>query len=366
MRLLRFGGAALLAAVVGVGDLGAPAAAAPGYVRPVDIRFPTVRTARYTDDYASYRSGGRVHAATDLFAPAGSRVYAARGGYVVWRPWRPSGSAGYAVQIRGDDRRTYAYYHLGPAAGPLRKAVAGRVAPGAYVRRGQVIGWVGDSGNARGGAPHLHFEIHDASVKDPGGLLRRNPYNSLRRAQGLTVVHSGPTGDRWTGGSDSMLHIGSRGRAVLRWQQALNRSGRVAAVAVDGIFGTQTHRVTIAFQRASGLGPTGLGIVGPRTRAAMRAVTSRRSAARPRSPGSSVAAPTTLLRMGHSGPAVAAWQQSLNRSRMAPRVTVDGSFGPATHRSTVIFQRRAGLGPAGLGIVGPRSRGAMTRVLSTQ
>src|SRR5688572_25330058 len=98
--LLRRSFIVVLSAVVLAGALAAPAGARGArhrraYNRAVTITFPTVRTARYVDDYANYRSGGRAHAATDLFAPAGSPVYAARGGYVVWRPRRPSGNAGY-------------------------------------------------------------------------------------------------------------------------------------------------------------------------------------------------------------------------------------------------------------------------------
>src|SRR5688572_15748080 len=276
--LLRRSFAVVVSVVVVAGVFAAPASARDRrrarYEGAVTITFPTVRSARYSNDYAGVRSGGRAHAATDLFAPAGSPVYAARPGYVVWRPSSPSGNAGYAIQIRGDDGRTYAYYHLGPARGPLRRAVARSVRPGARIANGQRIGWVGDSGNARGGSPHLHFEIHDPSVTDRYGLHRRNPYASLRRAQGLRVLRSSAAG-RWTGGSSSALHLGSRGSAVARWQADLNRSGRAPRVAVDGAFGPLTHRATVIFQRRVGLGPAGLGIVGPRSRAAMQRVIAR-------------------------------------------------------------------------------------------
>jgi peptidoglycan hydrolase-like protein with peptidoglycan-binding domain len=57
------------------------------------------------------------------------------------------------------------------------------------------------------------------------------------------------------------------------------------------------------------------------------------------------------------------WQKALNRSRRGGRVVADGDFGPATHAATVSFQKSVGLGPAGLGIVGPNTRAAMKRVL---
>ncbi|MPZ73781.1 MAG: peptidoglycan DD-metalloendopeptidase family protein [Nitriliruptorales bacterium] len=170
--------------VVAAGPV-APVAAAGDYRTAVRIYFPTVKTARYSNDFANARSGGRVHGATDLFAAAGSPVYAARGGTVIWLPREESGNAGFAIQIRGDDGRVYAYYHLGRHGGRYRKAIAEGVTLFGQVSRGQLIGRLGDSGNAAGGAPHLHFEIQDDGVVDSYGTNRRNPYNSLRKAQGL-------------------------------------------------------------------------------------------------------------------------------------------------------------------------------------
>jgi putative cell wall-binding protein len=148
----------------------------------VDLTFPTDPRATYTDDYANPRSGGRTHRATDLMGEMGWPVFAAVGGTVVWAPGYHS-SAGGALQIRGVDGRTYAYYHLGPAGGSRDDAYAPGIAQGVEVERGQHIGFLGDSGNAAGGTPHLHFEIADAAVVDPYGSNRINPYPSLRDAE---------------------------------------------------------------------------------------------------------------------------------------------------------------------------------------
>ena len=360
-----------------------PAAAAPDdYRGAVDIAFPTEASATYRDDYANPRSGGRVHRATDVFAPAGAPVYAARAGRVVWLPQTESGNAGFAIQIAGDDGRTYAYYHLGPAGGTLGQAVVRTLKLGASVKRGQRIGLLGDSGNAAGGAPHLHFEIQDNGVVDPYGSNRRNPYASLRKAQGLPIdLAPAPAPPVSTG--PPILKRGDRGPAVVQWQNDLNKTRYGAEIAADGAFGPTTERATTVFQHMAGLGPDGLGVVGPQTRealaewvaagkagtaaaaarpAAQASRTKPAASAKPAaSPKATAGAP--ILRLGDRGRTVAKWQRRLNKTRKGNELGVDGVFGPRTERATIIFQRSAGLGPQGLGVVGPKTRTALRRAI---
>ena len=76
-----------------------------------------------------------------------------------------TGLGGKTVHIRGDNGNTYFYAHL--------DGIAPGIAPGVRVSAGQVVGYNGNSGNASGGACHLHFEIR------VGGVAI-NPYATLR------------------------------------------------------------------------------------------------------------------------------------------------------------------------------------------
>jgi murein DD-endopeptidase MepM/ murein hydrolase activator NlpD len=256
----------LVLAALLTGGLASTTAAPSDHRAAVDLTFPVAGESRFTDDYDDRRGGGRAHRGTDVFAPAGTPVHAARGGRVTWAPGRHP-SAGYALQITGDDGRVYAYYHLGPDGGPRERAYAPGITAGVTVSRGQHIGYVGDSGNAVGTPPHLHFEIHDERITDPYGTDRMNPYASLMAALARGDV-PGRGGGSTTSrdGRPPVLRLGDRGPAVATWQQQLN-AATGARLDVDGAFGPATDAATRRFQQARGLVVDG--IVGPRSRAAL-------------------------------------------------------------------------------------------------
>jgi murein DD-endopeptidase MepM/ murein hydrolase activator NlpD len=103
-----------------------------------------------TDTFSDARSGGRVHDAIDIMAPRGTPVIAADDGKVV--KLFNSKQGGLTV-YQFDPSATYAYYyaHL--------DSYAPGVVEGRQLRRGDLIGYVGSSGNASPDAPHLHFAI---------------------------------------------------------------------------------------------------------------------------------------------------------------------------------------------------------------
>lgn len=133
-----------------------------------------VRADQLVDTYTQSRGGGmRVHNAIDIMAPRGTPVIAAAPGRV--EKLFLSGNGGNTVYIRSNDRMmTYYYAHLD------------RYAPGIVeqqqVRQGQLIGFVGSTGDASPDAPHLHFAINVMRA-DEGWWQGQpiNPYPLLRR-----------------------------------------------------------------------------------------------------------------------------------------------------------------------------------------
>jgi hypothetical protein len=165
--------------------LAAAASAAPRAKSVPQIIFPVVGEASYTDDFGDARPGG-PHQGIDILAPRKAIAVAAESGKV--KLWTTSASAGCMLYLYGDSGTTYLYIHLNNDLGSGNdnkgKCVAGSAyAPGlrsgSRVEAGQQVGFVGDSGDADGIHPHLHFEVH------PNGAKATDPYPYLKTAQKL-------------------------------------------------------------------------------------------------------------------------------------------------------------------------------------
>ena len=103
-----------------------------------------------TDTYHAARSGGRIHMATDIMAMRGTPVLAATGGRII--KLGNSGAGGIGLYIADVSGRYVEYYaHL--------MGYAPNVKEGLQVQEGDVIGFVGSTGNASPDAPHLHFQV---------------------------------------------------------------------------------------------------------------------------------------------------------------------------------------------------------------
>lgn len=104
--------------------------------------------------------GQRLHEGIDLAAPTGTPIRAASDGVVDFAA--RNGGYGKFVRLRHGDRYSTAYAHM--------SRFADGIEPGASVRKGDVIGYVGSTGRSTG--PHLHFELLDRGTAiDPADLL---------------------------------------------------------------------------------------------------------------------------------------------------------------------------------------------------
>ena len=126
-----------------------------------DIRCPIQGVMRHVNDWGFPRSGGRFHEGNDLFAARGTPVVAVVPGSALQKVGAIGGNQ---VKLTGDDGMTYHYTHLD------------RFGTGGRVQAGEVIGYVGTSGNAAGGTPHVHFEV----VHPATGAV--NPYPRVAAA----------------------------------------------------------------------------------------------------------------------------------------------------------------------------------------
>lgn len=140
------------------------------------VRGVTPETLR--DSFESLRSGGRRHSAIDIMAPRNTPIVAAVDGEI--RRLTTSRCGGLTIyQFDESESRVYYYAHLERYRDGLRERT--------FVHRGEVIGYVGSSGNAQRNAPHLHFAIHELpSSKElwKGAAIDPYPLLVVRTAPG--------------------------------------------------------------------------------------------------------------------------------------------------------------------------------------
>jgi murein DD-endopeptidase MepM/ murein hydrolase activator NlpD len=163
---------AVRATGVGPAPTDVPVASMPGAASSLLIPVQGISVAQLQDTFTDARSGGRVHDAIDIMAPAGTPVLAVADGTV---EKLFDSKLGGTTLYQFNPQRTLAYYyaHL--------QAYAPGIAEQQALKRGQVIGYVGSSGNADPAAPHLHFAIFELGPEQQwwkGTAI--NPYPRLR------------------------------------------------------------------------------------------------------------------------------------------------------------------------------------------
>jgi murein DD-endopeptidase MepM/ murein hydrolase activator NlpD len=137
------------------------AAPAPsGPVVAIEAR-PVQPPCTFIDTWGAARDAGRVHEGTDIMAAEGQQLYAVAAGTITKvYDVTTTPRTGNGLIITKDDKTYFFYGHM--------SALAPEITVGAKVAAGQLVGYVGHTGNT--GVPHLHLEVH------PGGGSAVNPY----------------------------------------------------------------------------------------------------------------------------------------------------------------------------------------------
>ena len=209
-----------------------------------NLIFPVIGPNHYSDDYLASR-GDHLHHAIDIIAGKGQKLVAVQDGTLVDVQY-PEPSWGYSITIESDSGWQYRYIHINDdtpgtndGKGGGKHAYAMGIMEGNRVRRGQLVGWVGDSGNSNG-VSHLHFEKYkpDHSVT--------NPYNSLRQASVITTPKTAviqpdevaPNGEAKT---NLNVDVGNTEGDVLQETIVGNRGGAEPRVRVYDANRTMLH-----------------------------------------------------------------------------------------------------------------------------
>jgi len=156
---------------------GAPATPPPVQSPPPGVRphltaggyvFPVYGPASFSDDFGAARADTGWHHGNDVFAPLGAPVLAVTDGTLFLVGWNTIG--GNRFWLRDLQGNEFYYAHLS-AFTPLAR-------DGAHVKAGDVIGFVGATGDAAGTPTHLHFEVHPAALLGMGydGVIDPYPY----------------------------------------------------------------------------------------------------------------------------------------------------------------------------------------------
>jgi peptidoglycan hydrolase-like protein with peptidoglycan-binding domain len=142
-------------------DAPAPAAAISVAIEAKPVQGPCY----YGDTWSAARGNGRSHLGVDILAAEGNQLYAVATGTISQIYVDAPGSlSGNGLKIRRPDGTYFFYAHL--------SSLAPGIAVGTAVTAGQLVGYVGHTGNAAG--PHLHLEVH------PGGGSAVNPYTIVK------------------------------------------------------------------------------------------------------------------------------------------------------------------------------------------
>jgi peptidoglycan hydrolase-like protein with peptidoglycan-binding domain len=277
-----------------------------------------------------------IHEGTDVFASRMIPVVAVADGVIADVNWAhdPFGQQDReeeccAITLRHDGGWESWYLHLNNDTPGTDDGNGWGVMPGiergVRVTAGQIIGFIGDSTNAEGTAPHLHYELHDPA----GNPI--DPYSSLGRAEVIDAVCTATDAECYP---FVVLSWNSRDPKVAVLQTRLAEAGFTPGIA-DGVFGTRTDQAVRAFQAAADLDVDG--IVGSVAWDELARVVEL---------GIDLV-PGVVARRGDRGPVVIEVQSLLAQRGFSPG-PVDGIFGTLTETATGRFQAANSLTSTGV------------------
>jgi murein DD-endopeptidase MepM/ murein hydrolase activator NlpD len=151
------------------------------------ICFPVVEPVEFSSSFGAPRSG-HSHQGNDLMGDKGYHLVAPADGVIVDLRGPGQGYGDYSIRMQDAEGWFYAFLHMNndtwgtdDGGAPPEMTFAPGLAPGSTVRAGQFLGYMGDSGNAEGSSPHLHFEIRQPAG-DLWSAAAIDPYPSLMAA----------------------------------------------------------------------------------------------------------------------------------------------------------------------------------------
>jgi len=250
-----------------------------------------IHNSDYGGGDASHRARGG-HKGIDIFAPKGTPLVACTSGKIV-KLRKNTKVGGNTITIRDNNGLNYYYAHMDVISPTLKR--------GDLISSGEVIGTVGDSGNAKGTHPHLHFSIYDKRGYNRGNI---DPWPFLKHTMGATtslskldVIEPGvlsspdvegilknvdiselPKGVKISDilsnqDNTDLITRGSKGEGVEEFQRILVNLGYDLGTfgpnkdGIDGKFGPKTQEAVMSFQKDHGL--TQDGIIGINTATAL-------------------------------------------------------------------------------------------------
>ncbi|MFZ4517501.1 MAG: M23 family metallopeptidase [Microthrixaceae bacterium] len=221
-----------IAVVVPVACAGPPLAA--GEVGR--LVFPVAGRVSYSDTFGAPRAGGRTHEGQDLMAAKGTPLVATTDGTVTWLRWGTTTISGNMLILTGDNGWKHYYIHINndspgtdDGANVYEQAFADGVRVGQRVKAGEVIAYVGDSGDAETTAPHLHYELH----RPDGSVV--NAFGDLRAATRTQRTEAERIADSPTGALEAVDRVAGGGLRIRGWALDAVRNDPVkASVYVNG------------------------------------------------------------------------------------------------------------------------------------